>query len=121
MHNSALLNWRCGNFAARKSQAAIVVVEQNDSCSVASASIVETAFVIGVLFCPILRSAGNLRRITGHFVKRRRRGASGSLCLSEMDSTLAHWKLTRIRQRISWIRGGCRRTSKNDGERTPAA
>jgi hypothetical protein len=34
MHNSALLNCRWGNLAAKKSNAAMVVVEENESFSV---------------------------------------------------------------------------------------
>jgi hypothetical protein len=50
--SSALLNWRCGNFAARKGEAAMVVVEQNESFSTASASIMVASFVISVPFTP---------------------------------------------------------------------
>ncbi len=34
--SSALLNWRCGNFAAKKSNAAMVVVLEKAWCSASS-------------------------------------------------------------------------------------
>jgi hypothetical protein len=46
-HNSALLNCRCGNFAARKSSAAMVVVEENEPLPAAiSTPVVEAYFIM---------------------------------------------------------------------------
>jgi hypothetical protein len=45
--SSALLNWRCGNFAARKIKAAIVVVLAKELSSItAAARLVEVCFAI---------------------------------------------------------------------------
>src|SRR5437899_84998 len=51
MHNSALLNCRWGNLAARKSNAAMVVVEENGSFSTRLSCFSEFVFIsISLLF-----------------------------------------------------------------------
>src|SRR5437660_880171 len=56
MHNSALLNCRWGNLAARKSNAAMVVVEENESFSVwlscfAGFTFISISFLFSVTLC----------------------------------------------------------------------
>jgi hypothetical protein len=91
-------------FRCQKSKAAMVVVEQSESCSAASASIVETAFVIGVLFCPQScvppETSATAHQWTLHKEKAPWSRQACFVC-PQMDSTLAQWKLTRVRQRIS--------------------
>jgi hypothetical protein len=81
MHNSALLNCRYGNFAARKSNAAMVV-DENESVSTGLSCFAEFVFIsIPLLFSASICSYEHLRQESAddHFAEGEEEGAlSGS-------------------------------------------